>query len=259
VDATHSGSTHTAATTTHEAAADPHTGYVLESLFDAKGDIITASADNTPAKTTVGANDTILMADSSAGGGVKWVASAAPSAVSTAAVEGTADTYTRGDHVHAHEAAHINHDTTWAAQGDLIVGTANDTAAVVTKGATGTFLRASATTAAWEAIPFSVGAMLEGAPPANGFRMVWRAPFACTVVNVYTHFDAGTNIVCNARVNQTSDFMSADFTNSTANAWSAGTVNQNQAIAAGDDIEVELVSTSGAVTKANIQVELTRP
>jgi hypothetical protein len=31
VDATHSGSTHQAATTTHEAAADPHTGYRLES------------------------------------------------------------------------------------------------------------------------------------------------------------------------------------------------------------------------------------
>ncbi len=31
VDATHSGSTHAAATTTHEAAADPHTGYRLES------------------------------------------------------------------------------------------------------------------------------------------------------------------------------------------------------------------------------------
>lgn len=31
VDATHSGSTHGAAVTTHEAAGDPHTGYVLES------------------------------------------------------------------------------------------------------------------------------------------------------------------------------------------------------------------------------------
>lgn len=31
VDATHSGSTHAAATTTHEAASDPHTGYRLES------------------------------------------------------------------------------------------------------------------------------------------------------------------------------------------------------------------------------------
>lgn len=127
---------------THAAAADPHAGYVLESLFDAKGDIIAASADNTPAKLTVGANDTILMADSTAGTGLKWVASASPSAVGTAAATGTADTFTRGDHVHAHEAAHINHDTTWAAKGDIIAGTANDTAAVLTAGANDTILMA---------------------------------------------------------------------------------------------------------------------
>lgn len=34
----------------HVAAADPHTGYVLESLLDALGDLYYASADNTPAK-----------------------------------------------------------------------------------------------------------------------------------------------------------------------------------------------------------------
>ncbi len=87
----------------HEAAADPHTGYQLESLYDAKGDIISASADNTPAKTTVGADDTILMADAAAGGGVKWVASGTPStqAFADAAAVGTGDTFTRGDHKHA--------------------------------------------------------------------------------------------------------------------------------------------------------------
>jgi hypothetical protein len=114
---------------THAAAADPHAGYVLESLLDAKGDLITASADNTPAKLTVGADDTILMADAAAGGGLKWVASASPSPVGTAAVVGTADTFTRGDHIHAHEAAHVAHDTLWDAAGDLVVGTGADTAA----------------------------------------------------------------------------------------------------------------------------------
>lgn len=89
--------------TAHAAAADPHTGYVLESLLDAKGDIIAASADNTPAKVTVGADDTILMADSAQTAGVKWVASASPStqAFADAATTGTADTFTRGDHKHA--------------------------------------------------------------------------------------------------------------------------------------------------------------
>jgi hypothetical protein len=107
--------------TAHAAAADPHTGYVLESLLDAKGDLIAASADNTPIKLTVGADDTILMADAAAASGLKWVASASPSAVGTAAATGTADTFTRGDHVHAHETAHLAHDTLWDAAGDLVV------------------------------------------------------------------------------------------------------------------------------------------
>lgn len=54
VAATHSGSTHQAATTTHEAAADPHAGYVLESLIDAAGDLLYGSADNTPARLAIG-------------------------------------------------------------------------------------------------------------------------------------------------------------------------------------------------------------
>lgn len=56
----------------HVQAADPHTGYVLESLLDAKGDGIFASANNAPAKVTVGANDTVLTADDGETAGVKW-------------------------------------------------------------------------------------------------------------------------------------------------------------------------------------------
>lgn len=86
----------------HVAAADPHTGYLLESLLDAKGDLIAASAADTPAKVTVGADDTILMADAAAAAGLKWVASATPSdqAIGDSAAVGTGDTFTRGDHKH---------------------------------------------------------------------------------------------------------------------------------------------------------------
>lgn len=76
--------------TGHTDAADPHTGYVLESLLDAKGDLYAASADNTPAKVTVGANDTVLTADSAQTAGVKWstvgTASIAASAVTAAKI-----------------------------------------------------------------------------------------------------------------------------------------------------------------------------
>ena len=47
-------------------------GKVDESLFDAKGDILVASADNTPAKLGVGTNGYILTANSAAANGVEW-------------------------------------------------------------------------------------------------------------------------------------------------------------------------------------------
>jgi hypothetical protein len=123
---------------------------IPKSILDAKGDLISATADNTPAKVTVGADDTILMADSAAPAGLKWVASASPSAVGTAAATGTADTFTRGDHVHAHETGHVVHDTIWDAAGDLALGTGADTAAKLAIGATAQGLTVRGGTAAWE-------------------------------------------------------------------------------------------------------------
>lgn len=43
-------------------------------LVDAKGDIFVATADNTVGRLAIGANDTLLTADSSQAGGVKWAA-----------------------------------------------------------------------------------------------------------------------------------------------------------------------------------------
>lgn len=61
--------------TAHEAASDPHTGYILESLLDAKGDLIVATADNTPARLAVGGtNGHVLTVDSAEATGMKWAA-----------------------------------------------------------------------------------------------------------------------------------------------------------------------------------------
>jgi hypothetical protein len=46
-------------------------------ILDAKGDLITATADDTPARLAVGANGTILTADSTEATGLKWAASSA--------------------------------------------------------------------------------------------------------------------------------------------------------------------------------------
>lgn len=58
--------------TAHLSAVDPHSVYVLESTFDAKGDLIVGTADNTLAKLTVGANGTIPNALSTEATGIRW-------------------------------------------------------------------------------------------------------------------------------------------------------------------------------------------
>jgi hypothetical protein len=47
---------------------------IAKSLFDTKGDILVASADNTPAKLAAGTNGYLLTANSSATNGVEWAA-----------------------------------------------------------------------------------------------------------------------------------------------------------------------------------------
>lgn len=49
-------------------------GAIAATLVDAKGDVLTATADNTPARLAVGSNDTLLVADSTAATGLKWAA-----------------------------------------------------------------------------------------------------------------------------------------------------------------------------------------
>lgn len=102
VDATHSGSSHAGVVSTHEAAADPHTGYLKE-------------AD---AATTTEIAD---IADTEAAG--------------------TSDTYARGDHVHSGSAyratADIVHSITFTKTGNLSTGTGatrwyNDTGGNIT-------------------------------------------------------------------------------------------------------------------------------
>jgi hypothetical protein len=51
-------------------------GGIQPTIFDAKADILTATANDTPARLAVGANDTVLTADSATATGLKWAAPA---------------------------------------------------------------------------------------------------------------------------------------------------------------------------------------
>jgi hypothetical protein len=51
-------------------------GGIQPTIFDAKADLLTATANDTPARLAVGANDTILTADSAQSTGLKWAAPA---------------------------------------------------------------------------------------------------------------------------------------------------------------------------------------
>jgi hypothetical protein len=57
---------------------EPGTG-IPESIIAAKGDLLTGTANDTPAVLTVGANGTTLVADSSESTGLKWQTPATPS------------------------------------------------------------------------------------------------------------------------------------------------------------------------------------
>ena len=83
---------------------------IQNTIVAAKGDIIGASANDVPAVTSVGANETRLVADSAQTTGLKYVADTTNYAI--------------------------------AAKGDLLAGTAADTLAALTVGANGTVLTA---------------------------------------------------------------------------------------------------------------------
>jgi hypothetical protein len=72
-NSTSSTSTTTAAVPASvKSAYDLADGAIAKSLVDAKGDLIAATADNTPARLAIGTNDQVLIADSTAATGMKW-------------------------------------------------------------------------------------------------------------------------------------------------------------------------------------------
>ncbi len=74
--ANHTG-TQTASTISDFASAVASAGAIMETLANAKGDLIVATADDTVTRLGVGTNDYVLVADSAEASGVKWAANSA--------------------------------------------------------------------------------------------------------------------------------------------------------------------------------------
>jgi hypothetical protein len=115
-----------------------------------------------------------------------------------------------------------------------------------------------ATTFAFVAVEFTKGGVFFDPTGARN-APVWRAPHACTVTNVRGYRVGGTGATVNARKNGTLDLLAAALSLTAADSWMDGGAVQNTALAAGDKLEVMLVSVAGSPTEVTIEVDLTRP
>lgn len=96
--------------------------------------------------------------------------------------------------------------------------------------------------------------------PAGARNVVaWRAPMACTVVNVRGYRVGGTGATVNARRNGASNHLASALSLTSAGLWMDGGAVQNVAYEAGDYLELMLVSVAGSPTEVTIQVDITIP
>lgn len=117
---------------------------IAKSIVDAKGDLIVATASDTPAKLTVGSNNTILTADSAESSGVKWSSSLSSVSITNPTISGgsASNTVVQG----LEESWEIS---TTVLNGTQAIDSLTSTAWYFTNSATGSFtfnFRASATT-----------------------------------------------------------------------------------------------------------------
>ena len=118
------------------------TDAVLSTDFDAKGDLISASAASVPIRVPVGTNGYVLKANSATTSGLEWAASAADIEGVTAGT-GLTGGGTSGTVTLALDSAAVIAPTIVDAKGDIIAATAADTVARLAVGTNGQVLTAA--------------------------------------------------------------------------------------------------------------------
>jgi hypothetical protein len=145
------------------------TDAVIATDFEAKGDIISASAASTPIRVPVGTNGHVLKANSATTSGLEWAAAPADIEGVTAGT-GLTGGGTSGTVTLALDSAAVIAPTIVDAKGDIIAATAADTVARLAVGANGTVLTAAsgeATGLSW-ATPSSGGMTLISTTTMSG-------------------------------------------------------------------------------------------
>ena len=120
----------------------------------------------------------------------------------------------------------------------------------------------SSTSATWQSTIITKGGTIynsAGIPNAALNLIIWYAPFSCTVTNVRGYRVGGTGATINARRNGSLNHLASAKSLTSADTWMDGGTVQNTAYAAGDKLEIMVVSTTGTVTQFGIQVDFTIP
>jgi hypothetical protein len=101
---------------------------------------------------------------------------------------------------------------------------------------------------------------LAGSAAYSQSLIVWRAPFSCSVIDVWGYRVGGNGAVINARKNGTGSIATSNLSLTSVNTWVEATPlnTESQSFIAGDKLEIMMVSCSAYPTQISVQVDFTR-